>query len=410
MARKKKNTTRKDGLIAVQVYLGLDGDGKRKYKTVYGKTQKEAEAKADDVKEALGKNMDIKASERPFEYYAEKWLKKKMRGDFSESRKKACAYSSRFWSEKLNMKISDITVDDIQTVIDDLADKNPTTGKPSSKRTLSGYLNDLKSILDLAKKDKAIFNNPAYDVDIPKTSEPVKRRALTDAEQEWVLNTEHRAKRAAMILMYAGLRRGELIPLTWNDIDLEEGTISVNKSVVKEAGKFVVKHGSAKSLNSIRVVNIPNRLVEYLRTESRDGVTVCTDTRGLMHSHQSWRIMWESYLKEVNFQYGDFSAFLKKPKSKFDPGGVPFVIPRFTPHWLRHTFCTIMYHSGIDILTCQQQMGHADSKTTIAIYTHLDKLYKKKSMEKVDDYLDAKKVPNVIPFKSDASKMQVVNL
>ena len=104
-----------------------------------------------------------------------------------------------------------------------------------------------------------------------------------------------------------------------------------------------------------------------------------------------------AYLSEINFQHGDFGPFQQRPRSKFDPAGVPFVIPKFTAHWLRHTFCTMMYLAGVDILTARDQMGHADIKTTLAIYSHLDSIHKRKSMAKLDDFL------------GDASKMQVVS-
>ena len=73
------------------------------------------------------------------------------------------------------------------------------------------------------------------------------------------------------------------------------------------------------------------------------------------------------------------------------------VIPKITPHWLRHTFATILYFAGVDILTAKEQLGHSDIKTTLGIYTHLDKQYKRKSMSRLDEYLD------------DASRMQVSN-
>lgn len=97
--------------------------------------------------------------------------------------------------------------------------------------------------------------------------------------------------------------------------------------------------------------------------------------------------MWESYLTDLNIKYGDFSPFQNKPKSKFDPVSVPFVIPPITAHWLRHTFCTMMYLAGVDILTAKNQMGHSDIKTTLEIYTHLDAIHKRKAMNKMDDYL-----------------------
>lgn len=78
-----------------------------------------------------------------------------------------------------------------------------------------------------------------------------------------------------------------------------------------------------------------------------------------------------------------------KCPSKYAPIEKPFLIPHITPHWLRHTFITLMYLAGVDVLTAKEQAGHADIKTTMAIYTHLDEKYKKKSINKLDEYLES---------------------
>ena len=74
---KKSNTQRKDGRYAVQVYLGLGEDKKRKYKTVYGSTQKEANKKAEQVKIMLGKGIDVSAERDSFKEWGERWLELK---------------------------------------------------------------------------------------------------------------------------------------------------------------------------------------------------------------------------------------------------------------------------------------------------------------------------------------------
>lgn len=48
-------------------------------------------------------------------------------------------------------------------------------------------------------------------------------------------------------------------------------------------------------------------------------------------------------------------------------------IDAFTPHQLRHTFCTLMYFAGVDVMTARDQMGHKDISVTLGIYTALDK-------------------------------------
>ena len=71
---KKQNARRKDGLISVQVYLGRSSDGKRKYKTVYSATQKGADDKATEIRDALRKGVDVSAADDSFGDWAVRWL------------------------------------------------------------------------------------------------------------------------------------------------------------------------------------------------------------------------------------------------------------------------------------------------------------------------------------------------
>ena len=80
-------------------------------------------------------------------------------------------------------------------------------------------------------------------------------------------------------------------------------------------------------------------------------------------------------------------TILHRPGTRFDPENIPFMIPRITAHWLRHTFITNMYLAGVDVLTAKQQAGHSDIKVTMDIYTHLDSEHQNRSMEKLNDYL-----------------------
>ena len=100
--------------------------------------------------------------------------------------------------------------------------------------------------------------------------------------------------------------------------------------------------------------------------------------------------MWDSYLNVLNFRYGNFPEGYDPPKSRFAPQKIPFVIPKITPHWLRHTFITMMYQAGVDVLTAKEQAGHADIQTTLSIYTHLDRTHKRRQMDKLDEYIKEK--------------------
>lgn len=87
-------------------------------------------------------------------------------------------------------------------------------------------------------------------------------------------------------------------------------------------------------------------------------------------------------MQDLNIKYG-----YDGKQSKNRPGSLPMVIDTFTPHQLRHTFCTLMHFSGVDVLTARDQMGHKDINVMLGIYTSLDKKFKKKKINLLDGYL-----------------------
>ena len=386
---KKSNKTRSDGRIAVQIYTGTV-DGKRKYKTVYGVNQKEAEAKAEEIKRQMYAGLDTSAQDDSFKSWADSWINIK---SATVSAGRLTTYKSHLAHlEPLNnAPITKIRTIDIQSIISELAMENPRTHKPTAKKTLIGIKGSAVQIMQLAIDNRVINYNPASAVKITARDSQSERRALTEEEQEWILNTPHRAQIPAMIMLYAGLRRGEAAALEWHDIDLEAATISINKTVEFIKGYPHVKD-TGKTKNSIRTVDIPEVLVDFLKVEKKkaSSIYVCPNTKGQLMTEASWRRMWSSYLTDLNIKYGDFSKFTNRPKSKFDPKGIPFVIPYFTAHWLRHTYATMLYFAGVDVLTAMYQLGHADIQTTLNIYTHLDKKFKRKSMAKLDEFLKCK--------------------
>lgn len=82
-------------------------------------------------------------------------------------------------------------------------------------------------------------------------------------------------------------------------------------------------------------------------------------------------------------------ATRKKDEDGQERGALPVVIRTFTPHELRHTFCTLLYMAGVDVLTARDQMGHASVQVTQEIYTHLDAKHKARKVEALDGYLSA---------------------
>jgi len=393
---KKTNTKRKDGRYAVQVYIGLDEDKKRKYKTIYGNTQKEADEKALDLKLQLKKGIDITSENDTFGEWADRWLKTK-KSSISESQYRAYrSFVSHLKSDLDNIPISKIKLYEIQSVIDRLASKNPNTHKPTAKKTLHDIKITAKQIFDFAIVNRAIEYNPCTALIVPHNAPKSHRRALIDTEISMIENTPHKAQRASMIMLYAGLRRGELIALTWNDIDLNKKTIFVNKAVEFINGQNP-QIKSTKTKSGLRTIPIPQKLVDFLKAETKDSIYVCSN-KGSLHTQTSWKCLWNTYLLDLDVIYGNATFVkdgkVKYKKSKYDKNFKGITIERFTPHYLRHTYATMLYKAGVDVLTAKTLLGHADIKTTLGIYTHLDSEFKEQNIEKLNEYL----------CKSDASQ------
>lgn len=378
-----KNTARADGRVQSRVYLG---DGKYKY--VYAANNKELQEKVTELKTKLGKGIDITAEHDSFDFWGQRWLRRKT-NRVSENWAKALDINYRKLEPLLHMEVTELRRIDLEDVLTDLA------GQGYSERVIKAVRDIASGIMEMCMENRVIEYNPFRAVELPKVRQKSEneRRALTPEERRWIEETPHRAQTAAMIMMYAGLRRGELIPLLWSDIDLEKGTISVNKSVEMLDGHPSVKSGG-KTEHATRIVYIPQVLVDYLAAVKRDSLLVVHMANGHMYTANAWRSLWNTYIKDLNLKYADFGSYIidgkpmERPKSKCRPGGVPILIPQFTAHWLRHTFITLMYLSGVDVLTAAEQAGHSDVKITMEIYTHLDAEYKKRTMEKLDYYVE----------------------
>lgn len=383
MAKLKK---RADGRYQMNVYLGKDADGRSKYKAVYGKTQKEVKKKAEELKYKLGKGMDLLNADITFEELQKRWAAYK-KPLLREQQFKDYLTALKPFDCLKSIKIGKLVKADFQAIINEYAIKNPKTGKPTAKQTLRSYRMVARQVFDFAVENRIVDYNPLNYVNIPNNSPKNDRRALTEQEQQWIINTPHRAQLPAMIMMLAGLRLGECLALQWRDIDLKNSEIFVHQKLMYKQSPPVVEQG-AKTEAGIRRIHMPVKLVQFLKSQPPHNPDdyVNLSAKGRFYTATSWKTVWQSYLTDLNLKYGDFSGYDKKYKSKFDPKGVPFVIEPFTAHYLRHTHATNLFHCGKDILYVQTQLGHTKPETTLNIYTHLVKNHSISKSDKVIDF------------------------
>ena len=170
-----------------------------------------------------------------------------------------------------------------------------------------------------------------------------------------------------LLCLYTGLRIGELLALTWDDIDFVKGTLTVNKSC-RDCwnGKSYVKEiDSPKTQSSNRVIPIPQQIISYLDAEknrSKCVFVVCGKTE---------------FGAEVRSYQRTFENLLKKLR-----------IPHKGFHAMRHTFATRALECGMDVKTLSEIMGHQNANITLQLYAHSLMEHKIEMMNKVGKLLN----------------------
>lgn len=162
----------------------------------------------------------------------------------------------------------------------------------------------------------------------------------------------------------SGLRRGELLALRWDDVDVATGIITVNKQVTRINGALVVS--DPKTNNSIRKVAVPQRTVELLVQEHN----LHPDSPYLFMSPRTGG-MWSP---------DSVSRIHKELLAKV---GMDTCI-RF--HDLRHTFATLAMQNGVDPKTLSDMLGHSSAAFTLDTYTHVTHQMQQAAAEKMDHF------------------------
>lgn len=366
---------RSDGRYRTKVYDAEKG----KYRYIYATTVQELKKKEAELRSQLNKGIDVSSADDTFTQWLTR-LKKVRETELTESEYQTFCYRADFFAGHIgHLPLKNINQQLLQPFVNELWNENPATGKPSSKRTIQRYIASASAVFEYAIENRATEFNPCQYLKVPKQAVVEERRALSPAERKWIEETPHRAQPAAMLMMYSGLRRGEATALLWSDVDFENHTVTVSKSY--DFKNCCIKKPKTKA--GTRIVSVPAKLIAYLSSLDKKSLYVLTTATGKMMTNDAWHSLWSSYMCDLNLKYG---TSIEK-RNKFDPRGNMLTIKPFTPHCLRHTFCTIMYEAGIDVLTAKEQMGHSDVKTTLAIYTHLDSQHKKKNISKLNEYL-----------------------
>ena len=264
--------------------------------------------------------------------------------------------------------VDTLTARDLQKKINELKNKiSVRTGRSLSASSINTVIAILKLAYDYANDFEITKNNPTLRIKRVQRMEMRKAEAFTRDEQIRIENYIERLNNneyfGIILVLYTGLRIGELAALTWKDINLRAGLINIDKTIYKTRrpnGTWEYVVGSPKSKTSNRLIPIPSFLKEklsILKKERKSQYVISKNSGGVLNQ----RLLASR-----------FDSLLKKIK-----------VRRLNFHCLRHTFATRALENGMDIKTLSEILGHANVATTLNIYAHSLMDHKKQQMRKM---------------------------
>ena len=178
------------------------------------------------------------------------------------------------------------------------------------------------------------------------------------------------------LLAYTGMRKGESLALKWSDIDFETNTISITRNVTTGLNnRPYISNG--KTANSVRRIPVDSETMNYLK---------------------EWRYCQQKDMLKKGFNFLDADNYifptinngitsLSKPRQWNKSIWDKFGLRRIKIHGFRHTHASLCYSAGLNAKEIQKRLGHADSKTTMNVYTHVMKNDEKKAVKKFADFM-----------------------
>ena len=353
---------RKDGRWEARYVYAVDQNGKSRYRSVYAATYNEVKSKREELKnEGMISGFRISLT---FAQVADLWLQSK-----KETLKKS-SYNHYYnllhqhiLPQLKTVPFSTMTADDVSLLL-----KNKILDGYSSA-TVSALRTVFLMICHYARKNDIVCS-VKDDIYIPRAR---KRdvHAFTREEQKKIDNylREHPDvfNLSIYLSMYCGLRIGEICALQWKDIHLDQGSISINKTLIRiqnkmdpDSHKTEIVIQQPKTESSMRVIPVPTFLIPVLKVyKGDDDIFVIT---GRTHCMEP-RVCLRKFKKIIhNTEVSDY-----------------------TFHSCRHTFATRCVEIGMDAKTLSEILGHSSIKTTLERYVHPSMDLKRAQMNKLEN-------------------------
>jgi integrase len=352
MARKRRGRgegsiyEESDGRWTGVVSFGINpATGKRRRRKVHGKTKQEVQEK---LRELQGKGPGEPCRLTVGQFLL-RWLENTAREKIGENsyEKYKRIVDRRILPKLGGLRLADLTAFHVEDFYADM--KRESVGAPS--RHQAGMV--LSTALKHAVRLHLIAANPASEVARPRP-EVREMTILTDDQVRLFLAAARRSRYYALfaLAVATGMRQGELLGLQWEDVDFENNTVTVRRTVFRVKGRHVIKDPKTKA--SRRTITVPAFAMDALHERRKKMVARGYADRQVFCSLQG------GIMSAQNLRKRTFKPILER-------AGLPDM--RF--HDLRHTHASTLLSKGKSIKAVSRRLGHSCVTTTLQVYAHV---------------------------------------
>lgn len=371
MASIKPYQSKGKTLYRIQVYAGVDPlTGKKRYRSRQGiKTEHEARVIAAKLEYAADEGKDIKKPKlTTFAQVSDLyWSSYVLTVRKTTASNVQMLVNNHILPSLGNFRMAAITTNDLQKAVNKWHQEIPT----ETRRCL----NYVRSVFKMAMREKIIANDPSLYVVLPRNQQ-VKEK---DEFQFW--NREQIAKFficldsdkdlekviAFKLLFYGGLRRGELLALTWSDIQSLDNNVLVNINKTLVGGKNVNPPKTAASFRQVPIEDA--ELVQMLKKwKQRQKVLLHEFSQKIKKDNE--QLLFTTHANQAL----DLVTPNRWLSAIIDKNGLT---PRINLHRTRHSFISNLLMAGVSVPVVQKLAGHSSPTTTLKIYSHINQQSKK---------------------------------
>jgi len=389
-------------------YSYIDEDtGKRIAKSVYASTKPEVKRKLKNLIDQI-ENFDNQSGDEYIESnniklneWLDTWMKEYKKGSI-----RTTTYNSYHNCIELhirpalgNIELQKLRPDHIQKLLNDLS-RGTKKKEPLSSATVIKVKNVLSGALEQAIRNQMIPYNPARAAAPPKLVQK-EIRIMTVEEQKKFTDAikGHRLEALFKLALATGMRRGEIIALTWNCINWKNNSINIKGSVSREkdpdSGKTELCFSEPKTKHGKRQVPILPNMLPVLKAHKE--------------RQEAEKALAGSAWNQKNL------VFCSSVGTVIEPRRIRTTMKKITDaanmdpitfHALRHTFATRMLEANVPAKVVQEILGHADITLTLNTYSHVIGTTAHEQIAKINDLFKDDEISDIVNATDNQSNQK----